>query len=70
MSTSVPMGPSCSSGGSIVNISSIAGVKAFPGAGIYCASKAAMKLRKTQASNMVQTVVKQRNTVNDGSIRQ
>ena len=31
-------------GGSIVNISSIAGVKAFPGAGIYCASKAALQV--------------------------
>ncbi len=30
-------------GGSIVNISSIAGIKAFPGAGIYCASKAALQ---------------------------
>jgi NAD(P)-dependent dehydrogenase (short-subunit alcohol dehydrogenase family) len=31
-------------GGSIVNISSIAGIKAFPGAGIYCASKAALQV--------------------------
>jgi len=31
-------------GGSIVNISSIAGIKPFPGAGIYCASKAAMQV--------------------------
>jgi NAD(P)-dependent dehydrogenase (short-subunit alcohol dehydrogenase family) len=30
-------------GGSIVNLSSIAGIKAFPGAGIYCASKAALQ---------------------------
>ncbi len=30
-------------GGSIVNISSIAGIKAFPGVGIYCASKAALQ---------------------------
>ena len=31
-------------GGSIVNISSIAGIKAFPGASIYCASKAALQV--------------------------
>ena len=30
-------------GGSIVNISSIAGIKAFPGSGGYCASKAALQ---------------------------
>lgn len=30
-------------GGSIVNISSIAGIKAFPGVGAYCASKAALQ---------------------------
>ena len=30
-------------GGSIINLSSIAGIKAFPGAGIYCASKAALQ---------------------------
>lgn len=30
-------------GGSIINISSIAGIKAFPGAGIYCATKAALQ---------------------------
>lgn len=31
-------------GGSIINISSIAGIKAFSGAGIYCASKAALQV--------------------------
>ncbi|MEE9503813.1 MAG: SDR family oxidoreductase [Thermodesulfobacteriota bacterium] len=31
-------------GGSIVNISSINGIKAFPGAGIYCTSKAALQM--------------------------
>lgn len=30
-------------GGSIVNLSSIAGIKAFPGVGVYCASKAALQ---------------------------
>ena len=30
-------------GGSIVNLSSIAGIKAFPGTGIYCATKAALQ---------------------------
>ena len=30
-------------GGSIINISSIAGIKAFPNAGIYCSSKAALQ---------------------------
>ena len=33
-----------SGSGSIINISSIAGIKAFPGAGIYCMSKAAMQV--------------------------
>lgn len=31
-------------GGSIINISSINGIKAFPGAGLYCASKAALQM--------------------------
>lgn len=31
-------------GGAILNISSIAGIKAFPGAGIYCASKAVLQV--------------------------
>ena len=31
-------------GGSIINISSINGIKAFPGAGIYCTSKAALQM--------------------------
>ncbi len=31
-------------GGSIVNISSINGIKAFPGMGIYCTSKAALQM--------------------------
>ncbi len=31
-------------GGSIINISSIAGIKAFPGAGPYCMSKAALQV--------------------------
>jgi NAD(P)-dependent dehydrogenase (short-subunit alcohol dehydrogenase family) len=30
-------------GGSIINLTSIAGIKALPGAGMYCASKAAMQ---------------------------
>jgi NAD(P)-dependent dehydrogenase (short-subunit alcohol dehydrogenase family) len=30
-------------GGSIINLSSIAGIKAFPSTGIYCASKAALQ---------------------------
>ncbi|MHB9030508.1 MAG: SDR family NAD(P)-dependent oxidoreductase [Candidatus Latescibacterota bacterium] len=30
-------------GGSIINLSSIAGIKAFPGVGVYCASKAALQ---------------------------
>ncbi|MFC1538892.1 SDR family NAD(P)-dependent oxidoreductase [Candidatus Latescibacterota bacterium] len=30
-------------GGSIINLSSIAGIKALPGAGIYCTSKAALQ---------------------------
>jgi len=32
-----------SGGGSIINISSIAGIKAFPGSGLYCMSKAALQ---------------------------
>lgn len=31
-------------GGAIINISSINGIKAFPGAGLYCASKAALQM--------------------------
>jgi NAD(P)-dependent dehydrogenase (short-subunit alcohol dehydrogenase family) len=31
-------------GGSIINLSSIAGIKALPGAGIYCTSKAALQM--------------------------
>ena len=31
-------------GGSIINISSIAGIKSYPGAGVYCASKAALQV--------------------------
>jgi len=31
-------------GGSIINISSINGIKAFPGAGLYCISKAALQM--------------------------
>lgn len=31
-------------GGSIINISSINGIKAFPGAGLYCTSKAALQM--------------------------
>jgi len=31
-------------GGSIINISSIAGIKSFPSAGVYCASKAALQV--------------------------
>jgi len=31
-------------GGSIINLSSISGIKAFPGAGIYCTSKAALQM--------------------------
>jgi meso-butanediol dehydrogenase / (S,S)-butanediol dehydrogenase / diacetyl reductase len=33
-----------SGGGSIINISSLAGIKAFPGSGVYCASKAALQV--------------------------
>lgn len=32
-----------SGGGSIINLSSLAGIKAFPGSGVYCASKAALQ---------------------------
>ncbi len=32
-----------SGGGSIINVSSIAGIKAFSGSGVYCASKAALQ---------------------------
>ena len=31
-------------GGSIINISSISGIKALPGAGVYCTSKAALQM--------------------------
>jgi meso-butanediol dehydrogenase / (S,S)-butanediol dehydrogenase / diacetyl reductase len=31
-------------GGSIINISSLAGIKAFPGSGIYCSSKSALQM--------------------------
>ncbi len=31
-------------GGSIINISSIAGIKSYPGAGIYCTTKAALQI--------------------------
>ncbi len=31
-------------GGSIINLSSIAGIKAFPGTGVYCTSKAALQM--------------------------
>ena len=31
-------------GGSIINISSIAGIKSYPGAGVYCMSKAALQV--------------------------
>ena len=37
-------------GGSIINISSIAGIKAFPGAGVYCASKAALQILSQTAA--------------------
>ncbi len=37
-------------GGSIINISSIAGIKAFPGAGVYCASKAALQVLSQMAA--------------------
>lgn len=33
-----------SGGGSIINLSSIAGIKALPGAGVYCMSKAALQM--------------------------
>jgi len=33
-----------SGGGSIINISSLAGIKAFPGTGVYCSSKAALQV--------------------------